>query len=83
MMDNKGIFGLNMLQLFGPPVPHLRNPMMEALDPLMERFEDRSLRVIVGKSFPLAQGGEAHAYLQSRKNIGKVVLLTTPKNGSN
>lgn len=83
MMDNKGVYGLNMLQLFGPSQAQIRNPMLEALDPLMERFEDRSLRVIVGKSFPLNQGGEAHAYLQSRKNIGKVVLLTTPKNESN
>jgi NADPH:quinone reductase-like Zn-dependent oxidoreductase len=28
----------------------------------------------VDKSFPLAQAGEAHTYLEERKNIGKVVL---------
>jgi NADPH:quinone reductase-like Zn-dependent oxidoreductase len=74
MMENKGISGLNMLQLFERPIPGKINLMTNALDQLMKRFEDGSYRVIVGKTFPLEQGGSAHAYLQSRSNIGKIVL---------
>ena len=29
---------------------------------------------VVDRSFPLAQAGEAHAFLQDRKNFGKVLL---------
>jgi NADPH:quinone reductase-like Zn-dependent oxidoreductase len=32
------------------------------------------LRPVVAHTFPLERAGEAHRYLQSRANIGKVVL---------
>ena len=78
MMENKGIFGLNLLQLFQEPAPGQFNPLFSAFDQVMERFEDRSFRVIIGKTFPLAQAQSAHHYLQSRASIGKVIL-TTPQ----
>jgi NADPH:quinone reductase-like Zn-dependent oxidoreductase len=78
MSLNKGIFGLNMLQLFEPPQAG-QNPketaMGRAFDGVMKGFEDKRFRAVVGKSFPLSQGGDAHSHLQSRSNIGKVVLL--------
>jgi NADPH:quinone reductase-like Zn-dependent oxidoreductase len=74
MMKNQGIFGLNMLQLFEPPVPGQFNLMHHSLDQLMERFKDRSFKVIVGKTFPMTEGGAAQTFLQSRSNVGKVVL---------
>ncbi len=80
MMENKGIFGLNLLQLLKEPQAGEFNPIYSAFDQIMERFVDGSFKVIVGKTFPLAQAGASHTYLQSRANIGKVVLLTTPKN---
>ena len=79
MMENKGIFGLNLLQLLTEPQAGEFNPLYSAFDQLMERFEDGSFKVIVGKTFPLAQAGVAHTYLQSRANIGKVVLLSPKK----
>jgi NADPH:quinone reductase-like Zn-dependent oxidoreductase len=30
---------------------------------------------VVDRTFPLAEVGAAHAYLQERKNFGKVVLV--------
>jgi NADPH:quinone reductase-like Zn-dependent oxidoreductase len=72
MNENKGVFGLNMLQLF--PTSTSISPMEIALDRLLEKFEDGSYKVIVGKTFPLSQGGAAQSFLQSRANIGKVLL---------
>lgn len=76
MMDNKGVFGLNMLQLFEEPKPGKYNPIFHAMDCILERFSDRSYQVVVGKTFPLDQAGEAQTYLQSRSNIGKVILTS-------
>jgi NADPH:quinone reductase-like Zn-dependent oxidoreductase len=76
MMDNKGVFGLNLLQLFENPQPGKYNPMLEAFDPILDRFRDQSFKVVLGKTFPLEKGGEAQSYLQSRSNIGKVVLIS-------
>lgn len=76
MMENKGIFGLNMLKLFERPSPGKSSLVPSALDLIMERFEDRSYRVMIGKTFALEKGGDAHAFLQSRANIGKVILTS-------
>jgi NADPH:quinone reductase-like Zn-dependent oxidoreductase len=76
MNENKGVFRLNMLQLFTEPKAGAPNLMTDSFDRLMERFADQSYRVIVGKTFALKDGGAAQEYLQSRANIGKVVLTT-------
>jgi NADPH2:quinone reductase len=34
------------------------------------------LRPIVAKTFPLDRAADAHRFIQSRSNIGKVVLTT-------
>lgn len=34
------------------------------------------VRPHVDRTFPFEQIGEAHAYIEARKNIGKVVLVT-------
>ena len=81
MMDNRGIFGLNMLQLFQEPSPEQYNPLDTAFDQLLKKFEHRQYRVLIGKTFPLAQADEAHAYLQSRQSIGKVILTPSPSAG--
>lgn len=41
---------------------------------LMQEFEAGRLAPVVARTFPLEQAGGAHASLQSRQNIGKVVL---------
>ncbi len=79
MMENKGIFGLNLLQLLKEPTNGEYNPLYSAFDELMKRFDDGSFRVIVGKTFPLAQASAAHSYLQSRANVGKVLLIAPTK----
>jgi putative PIG3 family NAD(P)H quinone oxidoreductase len=41
---------------------------------LMPLFERGALRAVVDRVLPLAQAGEAHAYLASNESFGKVVL---------
>ncbi|MBI5139799.1 zinc-binding dehydrogenase [Candidatus Nomurabacteria bacterium] len=74
MKQNKGIFGLNMLNFFDETQGFF-SPMRKSLDKVLDKFEQGKLRTKIGKTFPLAHGGEAHAYLQSRKNVGKIILL--------
>jgi NADPH:quinone reductase-like Zn-dependent oxidoreductase len=73
MMENKGVFGLNLLQLFSEEhTPRINR----ILDDILREFEQGHFKVVVGKTFPLEEAGAAHHYLQSRANIGKVVLVS-------
>ena len=45
------------------------------MDGVLRGFEERRFRAVVGKAFPLAEAGAAQAHLQSRRNVGKVVLV--------
>lgn len=74
MFANKGVFGLNMLQLFEDLPKGESSLLGRSFDRVLAGFEEGRYQVKVGKTFPLAQAGEAHTYLQSRANIGKVVL---------
>jgi len=71
-MANKGISGLNMLKLFDSEQGI--GLLMRAMDGTLEGFQAGLLKAVVRKSFPLASASDAHAYLQARKNVGKVVL---------
>jgi NADPH:quinone reductase-like Zn-dependent oxidoreductase len=69
MSANKSVFGVNLGHLWHEP------EMIAAWkDALMKGVADGWVRPHVDKSFPLARAGEAHTYMEERKNIGKVVL---------
>ena len=44
--------------------------------PIYEGVRDGWVRPHVDCSFPLERGGEAHTYMEERRNTGKVVLTT-------
>jgi NADPH:quinone reductase-like Zn-dependent oxidoreductase len=44
------------------------------MDLLLQDLAVGRLRPVVAKTFPLERAADAHRYLQSRSNIGKVVL---------
>ncbi len=53
-------------------------PRGKGLDELHTIFDlilDGSLKVVIDKTFPLAQAGDAHRYLAERRNFGKVALV--------
>jgi len=70
MNQNRSVFGVNLGHLWDEPLK-IRCWMKALLDGV----EAGWLRPHVDRVFPLAQAGDAHAYIEARKNIGKVVLL--------
>ena len=71
-MANKGVFGLHMLKLFD--TEQGMGLLIKAMDGILEGFQAGLFKAVVAKSFPLASAGDAHAFLQARRNFGKVVL---------
>lgn len=50
-------------------------PVVESLGELLDLWRDGAVRPLVGAEFPLAEVETAHALVESRKSVGKVVLL--------
>jgi synaptic vesicle membrane protein VAT-1 len=69
MHDNKAVFGLNLLRLWGE-----RKLIAASMEALLTDFAGGRLRPVVAKTFPLARAADAHKFLQDRANVGKVVL---------
>jgi NADPH:quinone reductase-like Zn-dependent oxidoreductase len=70
MNTNKAVFGVNLGHMWGE-VGKLR----EWMDALLRGVADGWVRPHVDRTFRYDQAGEAHAYLEARKNTGKVVLV--------
>jgi len=68
---NRGVFGLNVGHLWDEQGQ--LGPIMELL---LDELRQQRLRPIVAKTFPLERVSDAHRFIQSRSNIGKVVLTT-------
>jgi NADPH:quinone reductase-like Zn-dependent oxidoreductase len=69
MNKNRGVFGLNLGHLWSESAR-----LRAAADVLMTGFAAGHLRPVVAKTFLLERAADAHRYIQSRANIGKVVL---------
>lgn len=67
---NRGVFGLNLGHMWHEP-EKVATWMKAILDGVSEGW----VRPHVDKVFPFAQAGDAHGYMESRKNTGKVVLV--------
>jgi NADPH:quinone reductase-like Zn-dependent oxidoreductase len=70
MNANKGVFGANLGHLWREG-PKLKGWMEEILSGARESW----VRPHVDKVFSFERAGEAHAYIEARKNIGKVILV--------
>jgi NADPH:quinone reductase-like Zn-dependent oxidoreductase len=70
MGANRGVFGVNLGHLWDE-VPKLQGWMRE----LLAGVEAGWVRPHVDRGFPLAEAGAAHAWIEQRRNLGKVVLL--------
>lgn len=66
--QNHGVYGLNVLRMWPFEI------MRQVVGSLLVELDAGRLTPAVDKVFPLEQCGEAHRYLQDRRNIGKVVL---------
>ncbi|MCI0572064.1 MAG: medium chain dehydrogenase/reductase family protein [Myxococcaceae bacterium] len=69
MNKNRGVFGVNLGHLWDQAA-ELRG----MLDQIVTLTRNGTLSPVVDTTFPFDRAGEAHAYLQGRKNFGKVLL---------
>ena len=69
MNRNRGIYGLNMLTL-----SQRRDLIDRGMREIMKGAAEGWINPRVDRTFPLERAAEAHAYIQDRRNIGKVVL---------
>ncbi len=67
---NRGVFGLNLGHMWHEP-----EKVAEWVRAIVEGINEGWIRPHVDKAFSFSQAGEAHAYMEARKNIGKVVLV--------
>lgn len=67
---NRGVFGLNLGHMWHEP-----EKVMEWIAALMAGVSEGWIRPHVDRTFPFAQAGDAHTYMEARKNIGKVILV--------
>lgn len=70
MNENKGVFGLNMLHWWDQ-----EGSLDRVIEPLTAAFEAGELRPVVAEAFPFDRAGDAHRFMEERRNIGKVVLV--------
>ena len=66
---NRGVFGLNLGHMWHEP-----EKVGEWVQAIMAGVAEGWIRPHVDKVFHFDQVGEAHSYMESRKNTGKVVL---------
>jgi len=71
MNANKAVVGVNINHL-----AKRADILKRQMDSLMEMLKDGRIRPRVDRAFPLEKVGEAHLYIQDRRNKGKVVLTT-------
>jgi synaptic vesicle membrane protein VAT-1 len=71
MLDNnRGVFGINLGHLW-----HETERSRAVFEQVMAKVGDGTLTPVIDREFGFDQAAEAHAYMQSRQNFGKVLLV--------
>jgi NADPH2:quinone reductase len=68
---NVGVQGVYIGRL----LRHAPDVIAAAMRELLELWSSRRIRPVVGAEFPLAEVEDAHALVESRRSVGKVVLV--------
>ena len=68
---NRGVFGLHLGHLWDE-----RRQIAPLMDMLISELRAARIAPVVARTFPLERAADAHRFIQSRQNIGKVVLTT-------
>jgi len=71
MNANKSVFGVNLGHMW-----HERDKLSGWMREILNGVEQGWIRPHVDRAFEFEQAGEAHAYIEARQNIGKIVLTT-------
>lgn len=70
MEHNRAVMGLNMGRLFDQP-----ELISRGLDTLARLADEGAIQPLVDSVFPFSRAAQAHLRLESRRNVGKVVLV--------
>ncbi len=70
MNQNKGVFGVNMGRLW-----HEHRKIRIWVEDLFKGYQEGWVRPHIDKAFKFDEAGQAHAYIEGRHNIGKVILV--------
>ncbi len=70
LMANKRVIGFHL----GNAIQHDPGRVLGAVPELTELLTEGDLEVVVGETFGLADAADAHAHLEGRGSVGKVVL---------
>jgi synaptic vesicle membrane protein VAT-1 len=68
---NRGVFGLHVGHLWDE-----RRQVAPLMDMLISELRAARIAPVVARTFPLERAADAHRFIQSRQNIGKVILTT-------
>ncbi|MDX2454067.1 medium chain dehydrogenase/reductase family protein [Desulfosarcina sp.] len=71
MNANKGVFGVNLGHMWNE-----RDKISGWMQEILKGVEKGWVRPHVDRTFRFEQAGKAHRYIEARKNIGKIVLVT-------
>ena len=74
MMENKGVFGFNLLSLFDDLEKGKPSVLLQALDSILERFKDQTFKPSTVTCFQLKDAQDAHKALIDRSHSGKIIL---------
>lgn len=67
---NRGVFGVNLGHLWEE-----QEKVSGWVNAIMKGIQEGWIRPHVDKTFSFQQTGDAHSYMESRRNIGKVILV--------
>jgi NADPH:quinone reductase-like Zn-dependent oxidoreductase len=73
MSASKSVLGLNVLTLWD------EHGSARWSGPLTELIEDGTIRPVVARAFDFDQAPGAHRFIAERRNLGKVVLVPSPR----
>jgi synaptic vesicle membrane protein VAT-1 len=68
--NNRGVFGINLGHLW-----HETERSRAVFEQVMAKVGDGTLAPVIDREFGFEEAAEAHAYMQSRQNFGKVLLV--------
>jgi len=70
LSKNRSVFGLNLGHLWHEPAK-----VSTWMKEIMKGVEEGWVNPHVDRSFRFSEAGEAHSYMEARRNIGKIVLV--------
>ena len=74
---NRGVFGVNIHNMYEES-----DKFRAWMGEILRGVDEGLVRPHVDRVFPLAEAGAAHAYIESRANIGKVILAPQARESS-